>query len=146
MISLRSRLGGISTLFMATVLVASCSRPVPFTPYLAERLLQENLSSLAEPPLFELSKVEILSIEAGENTGTAVADIVLKFPVGLGELAEQQQLATDSAQYSQYKNSFGEFVAGEVQRHHARYGFIKRGKRWMISASQPLSAPDIIKP
>ncbi len=30
--------------------------------------------------------------------------------------------------------------------HHARYEFQKRGKKWVIRASQPLAAPTVIKP
>ncbi|MBD2858675.1 hypothetical protein IB286_06590 [Spongiibacter sp. KMU-158] len=130
-------------LFLA---ISACSRPVPFSAYLAEQLLQENLNSLTEQPVFELRKIEIQSVEAEENTGSASTDIVLLFPQSLADIAKQQGLEEGSAVLQQYRSSFGDFEAGEIQRHHARYLFQKRGKKWLITGSQPLAPPDIHKP
>lgn len=137
---------GRLTCLICVLLLSACSRPAPFTEYLVQQLLDENLSSLTDQPVFEVKKIEVQDIQAGENTGSAETDIVLVFPKSLAEVAKAQQLKPDDMIYIQYKGSFGDFLSGEVQRHHARYHFQRRGKKWRVVGSEALAPPDVTKP
>lgn len=121
-------------------------KDISFTDYIIEHLLRDNLNALAKPPIFEVRAVTIISSESTGDQGSALADVALHFPEGFATVAEQRGLQPDSMEYRQYQSSFGNFEAGEIQTHHARYEFLRRDGKWRIIGSQPVAAPDIAKP
>lgn len=126
------------------LLLSACGqKDIPFTDYIVENLLRDNLKSLAEPPFFEVRNIDILNAEHQGTTGTATVDVRLYFPEDFDTVVGLRKLEPFNIEYLQYKSSFGKFSAGEQQIHHARYEFQRRGSKWMITGSQALSAPDI---
>lgn len=127
--------------------LAACSqKPIAFTDYTVESLLNKNISELAEPAFFALDSVEIINKEDLGESATAEVYITLRFPEDFDTVVAMRKLEPFNMEYKQYKSSFGSFVAGETQRHHARYQFVRRDGRWFIAGSQALSAPKINRP
>ena len=135
------------TLLSAIALLAACSqKPIAFTDYTVQELLKKNITELAEPVFFELESVEVLEkIDQGESASAEV-HVTLRFPEDFDTVVSMRKLAPFNMEYKQYKSSFGSFVAGETQRHHARYQFVRRDGKWFIAGSKALSAPQIERP
>jgi hypothetical protein len=133
-------------LLCTTLLLLACSsKPIPFTDYLVENLLRENLLALSEPPLFSVANISITQTQTQESSGSAHVDVRLSFLQSFASVVEQRQLTPESMEYQQYRNSFGDFAAGEEQVHHAEYQFQRRDGKWFIVGSRPVAAPDIFK-
>ena len=130
-----------------TILLSACSnKPVHFTDYIAEHLLRNNLSELAEPPIFEVASLTIREKEQQGDKARAIIDVALHFPEDFDTVVSMHKLEPYNIAYLQYKSSFGEFAAGETQVHHAEYQFQRRDNKWVIVGSRPVSQPDISKP
>lgn len=126
------------------VLLISCSsKPIPFTDYLVKNLLRDNLEALASPPIFKVEDITVRTLESGEATGTATADVRLRFPEDFDTVVSLRRLEPFNIAYLQYKSSFGKFSAGESQVHHAEYQFERRDGKWFIVGSRAISAPEI---
>lgn len=143
--SVMARLVALLAWFPAlTIALSACSnKPVHFTDYIAEQLLRNNLSELADPPIFEVKDVQIREKEQQGNNARAIIDVSLHFPEDFDTVVSMHKLEPYNIAYLQYKSSFGEFAAGETQVHHAEYQFQLRGSKWVITGSRPLSPPDI---
>ncbi len=145
---MRYLFGGHARSWLLIGLLASlsaCSKPIDFTDYTIENLLKKNIEGLAEPAFFELREISILSKQDEGERGSAEVYIYLYFADDLASVAEKRQLSPDKMEYRQYESSFGNFAAGETQRHHAEYQFFRRDGKWYISGSRALSAP-VIQP
>ncbi len=129
------------------VLLSACSnKPVHFTDYIAEHLLRNNLSELADPPIFEVASLTIREKEQQGDKARAIIDVALHFPEDFDTVVSMHKLEPYNIAYLQYKSSFDEFAAGETQTHHAEYQFQRRDNKWVIVGSCPVSQPDISKP
>lgn len=129
-----------------SLLLTACSKPIPFTDYLVENLLKQNLNSLSEPRFFELEKLEILQSSSDGDQAQAELYVTLRFPEDFDTVVAMRGLEPFNMEYKQYKASFGTFSAGERQRHHAQYQFIRRDGKWFISGSRALSKPVVTQP
>ena len=136
----------LSYLALALTLSACGSKPIPFTEYLVENMLRENLATLAQPPIFEVKDLRLSGLNSAGDNGSADANISLLFTEDFATVVDQRQLDSDSLLYRQIRGSFGEFAAGELQVHHARYQFQRVGGKWRIVGSQPTDAPTISEP
>ncbi len=56
-------------------LTACGQKNIPFTDYIIENLLRDNLNSLAEPAIFEVQTVTIVSSESEGDRGSALVDV-----------------------------------------------------------------------
>lgn len=137
---------GTFIVFSCLVLSGCGNKQIPFTDYLVENLLRENLGKLAEPAIFEVKSVLVNSKQSDGASGTATVDVELYFPEDFDTVVELRKLEPFNIEYLQYKSSFGKFEAGETQVHHARYQFENRSGKWMVTGSQAIAAPDVRKP
>jgi hypothetical protein len=131
---------------LLTALSACGQKDIPFTDYLIENLLKDNLSQMARPAIFEVTNIAIKSSEHEGDRGTAQVDVELLFPEDFDTVVGLHKLEPFNVKYLQFKSSFGKFAAGEKQIHHAQYDFIRRKGKWTIIGSKALAAPDIKKP
>lgn len=129
-----------------SVFLTACSKPVAFTDYTVENLLKKNLSELTEPRLFETEKLEIIQKSEEGDAADAEVYVTLVFPEDFDTVISMRKLQPFNMEYKQYKSSFGKFAAGERQRHHAKYQFVRRDGKWLISGSQAMSPPEIMPP
>ncbi|MAK45092.1 MAG: hypothetical protein CMN80_13210 [Spongiibacter sp.] len=137
----------IFAVFAAAIVLAACSqKPIAFTDYTVQELLKINIAELAEPAFFELESVEVLNKNDGGESASADVYVTLRFPEDFDTVVGMRKLAPFNMEYKQYKSSFGSFKAGETQRHHARYQFVRRDGKWFIAGSKALSAPKIERP
>lgn len=137
----------LTSLTALTILLSACSnKPIHFTDYIAEHLLRNNLSELADPPIFEVESLTIREKEQQGDNARAIIDVALHFPEDFDTVVSMHKLEPYNIAYLQYKSSFGEFAAGETQIHHAEYQFQRRDNKWVIVGSRPVSQPDISKP
>lgn len=132
--------------FSCLVLSGCGNKQIPFTDYLVENLLRDNLASLAKPPIFEVKSVVVGSKQSDGASGTAAVDVELFFPEDFDTVVQLRKLEPFNIEYLQYKSSFGKFEAGETQVHHARYQFENRSGKWVVTGSQAIAAPDVRKP
>lgn len=130
-------------LTVCALLISCSSKPIPFTDYLVKNLLRDNLEALASPPIFKVEDITVRTIESGETTGMATADVRLRFPEDFDTVVSLRRLEPFNIAYLQYKSSFGKFSAGESQVHHAEYQFERRDGKWFIVGSRAISAPEI---
>ena len=133
-------------ILFCAALISCSSKPIPFTDYIVSNLLRDNLLSLAEPPIFSIEDIAIIQMQNQEESGNAIVDVRLLFPEDFDTVTKRHKLAPHNMAYKQYKSSFGTFVAGEQQLHHAEYQFQRRGGKWFIVGSRPLSPPDVTAP
>lgn len=132
--------------FFALLLGGCGSKDIPFTDYLVENLLRDNLASLAEPPIFEVVQLRVKQKSSADAVATAEVDVELYFPEDFDTVVQLRKLEPFNVEYLQYQSSFGKFSAGETQIHHASYQFQKRGNKWVIIGSKAIAPPDVSKP
>lgn len=123
--------------------LSACSKPIPFTDYIVENLLRDNLENLTQPALFEVREIIVVEKTDLGDRAEASVDVVLFFPESFETVVKAQQLQPNNMAYKQYRGSFGAFTAGEQQTHHAHYSFVRDGRKWRISSSRPLAEPTI---
>ncbi len=105
--------------------------------------MRDNLETMATPAIFKVEDITVKSLESGETTGSAIADVRLRFPEDFDTMASLRRLEPYNVAYLQYKSSFGKFSAGESQVHHAEYQFERREGKWHIVGSRAISPPEI---
>ncbi|CAA0082989.1 Uncharacterised protein [Zhongshania aliphaticivorans] len=123
-------------------LVACSNKPIPFTDYLVKNLLRDNLEGMSSPAIFNVDDITIKALTDNGDTGTATADIRLRFPEDFETVVSLRRLEPYNIAYLQYKSSFGTFSAGESQVHHAEYQFERRDGKWFITGSRAISPPE----
>lgn len=136
----------LTALLCFSLFLAACSKPIPFTDYLVDNLLRNNLNALTEPPLFEVEKLEIVKKQEDGDNAEAEVYVTLVFAEDFDTAITMRKLQPFNMEYKQYQSSFGKFAAGERQRHHALYRFFRRDGKWFISGSHALSPPEIMPP